>query len=390
MKSSKILSLGFAIMVFANTVFAQCDQFCTSIGKKKFFVTGVLDYTSLNWSINGNFGLAIVGPANQDTVEVNFAGASTGVDTLYVVALNSCGSADTQRFPISILKTPDPILSSHKNPTTCSGNDGNIVLSGLLKSTSYNVSFSYNAAFSTQSLTSDTSGNITIPNLSAGIYSSITVNLVSGLSSCTSAPIGPDTLKDPAAPVIVSSYKTNTTTCSGSEGTIVLKGLTNGTSYLVNYKKGSTLIVTTIVAAGDSVVITGLTAGVYDSINVTTSACTSGPALGPYTIVDPTPPSITSVIDSMPKTCLGMDGSISLLGLKASTSYIVNYAKDAVPVAPVTISSNASGVLIITGLGKGVYSNITVTLSNCVSNIVGPRTLVGPVPKVNSISLQCK
>lgn len=390
MKSSKILSLGFAMMIFANALFAQCDQFCTSIGKKKFFVTGVLDYTSLSWSVNGKFGLSIIGASNLDTVEVNFAAATTGVDTVYVVAINSCGSADTQRFPISILKTPDPIISSHKNPTTCSGSDGNIVLSGLLKSTSYNVSFSLNAAFTTQSLTSDTSGNITIPNLTAGIYSSITVNLVSGLSSCTSAPIGPDTLKDPALPVIVSSYKTNTTTCSGSEGTIVLKGLVNGTSYLVNYKKGSTLVVRTIVASGDSVVINGLTAGVYDSINVTTTACTSGPALGPYTIVDPTPPSITSVVDSMPKTCLGMDGSITLKGLVANTSYIVNYSKDAVPVAAVTITSNASGDLVISGLGKGVYSNITVTLSSCVSNIVGPRTLIGPVPKVNAIILQCK
>lgn len=85
-----------------------------------------------------------------------------------------------------------------------------------------------------------------------------------------------------------------------------------------------------------------------------------------------------------------MDGSITLKGLVANTSYIVNYSKDAVPVAAVTITSNASGDLVISGLGKGVYSNITVTLSSCVSNIVGPRTLIGPVPKVNAIILQCK
>ncbi|MBK7957836.1 MAG: hypothetical protein IPK03_06740 [Bacteroidetes bacterium] len=89
MKSSKILSLGFALMIFANALFAQCDQFCTSIGKKKFFVTGVLDYTSLSWSVNGKFGLSIIGASNLDTVEVNFAAATTGVDTVYVVAINS-------------------------------------------------------------------------------------------------------------------------------------------------------------------------------------------------------------------------------------------------------------------------------------------------------------
>jgi gliding motility-associated-like protein len=63
---------------------------------------------------------------------------------------------------------------------------------------------------------------------------------------------------------------------------------------------------------------------------------------------------------SNPTTCTGNEGTISISGLLASTSYEVSYNDDALAVGPNTVSSNASGVIVISGLNAGSYSNFVV------------------------------
>lgn len=568
MKNLRQIVLLVITLFSASSIFAQCSNFCTSIGTKKFYFAGATDYTSKTWSISGNTGMTIIGSNTGDTLEVSFAAANTGVDTVMLVFSNACASAPVQKFPVNILKTPAPTMFAKNPTTTCGGGDGSFVLGGLLANTLYDVFYTKLGVTSSVAVTTDALGRLTISNLSAGIYTNINVRLTTTFA-CTSAGLD-DTIKDPAIPVITSKTKSNPTTCGGSEGTITLKGLTAGVNYTVAYKKGSVSIVTNIVAslAGD-VVITGLTAGIYDSITVTSvackssiatpnpdtlvdpnppviassykvdpttcggtqgsivlkgltngniyrvdyikngvpvnlnitavgdsvvignlgqgtytgitvtfTACTSSPAIGPITLSDPAlpviatntftnpttcggsegtitlggmtngttymvkylkdgladsvsllasansvvitglkkgiysnitvtssactslptfsdtlrdpnPPVITAVSDSMTKTCPGADGKIVLSGLNPTSTYIVNYIK-VTPQGPFNIVANAAGDVIIGGLTTGVYSNITVTLNNCVSNVVGPRTILGPAPNVNSLIIQCK
>lgn len=568
MKKQKQILLAIGLLFGAVSVYAQCSNFCTSTGTKKFYFTGATDYTAITWSISGNTGMTIIGSNTTDTLEVSFSAANSGVDTVMLVLNNACSPTQKQKFPVNILKTPSPILFAKNATTTCGGSDGSFVFTGLLANTVYDVSFTKLGITSSLAITSDTAGKLIIANLSAGIYTNINVKLTTSFA-CTSASFN-DTIKDPAIPVITSKTKSNPTTCGGTEGTITLKGLTPGVNYAVSYKKAGVFIVTNIMAslAGD-VVITGLSAGIYDSISVnsvgckslianpnpdtllnpnppiiassykidpitcggsqgaivlkglmngniyrvdftrngvplnanytavgdsitigglgqgtytgitvTFANCTSSPAIGPITLSDPTLPTITSntfinpttcggsegaitlggmingltyrvrflkdgvpdsvdvlasansvvisglkkgiyanitvtsaactslptfndtlrdpnppvisaVSDSMTKTCLGADGKIVLSGLNANTTYSVNYSKGT-PQGPINIVANAAGDVIISGLTTGVYSNITVTQNNCISNVVGPRTIIGPAPNINSLIIQCK
>ncbi|KAB1156527.1 gliding motility-associated C-terminal domain-containing protein [Flavobacterium luteum] len=79
-----------------------------------------------------------------------------------------------------------------------------------------------------------------------------------------------------------------------------------------------------------------------------------------------------------PSTCSGSEGTISISALLASTSYEVSYNDDAVAEGPITISSDASGVIVISGLNAGSYSNFVVkaTCGSYTNNT--PIVLINP------------
>ena len=63
-------------------------------------------------------------------------------------------------------------------------------------------------------------------------------------------------------------------------------------------------------------------------------------------------------------SCGASDGIITIEGLDPSTSYNVTYLDDGTPVS-VTLTSNASGDIIITGLNAGNYTNIVTNFPGC-------------------------
>jgi len=85
------------------------------------------------------------------------------------------------------------------------------------------------------------------------------------------------------------------------------------------------------------------------------------------------------------------DGTITLNGLYASTSFIISYNLGGIPQGPVTVTTNASGSATLTGLCAGTYSNITAAIATapgaCVTPPVGPFTITPPpTPTLNLIS----
>ncbi|KGO97470.1 hypothetical protein Q767_02430, partial [Flavobacterium enshiense DK69] len=71
-------------------------------------------------------------------------------------------------------------------------------------------------------------------------------------------------------------------------------------------------------------------------------------------------------------TCGGSNGSITIDGLNPNTSYVVNYSDDGTPIS-VTLTSNAAGQIIISGLNAGNYTNIITNFPGCAaafSNVV--------------------
>jgi hypothetical protein len=62
--------------------------------------------------------------------------------------------------------------------------------------------------------------------------------------------------------------------------------------------------------------------------------------------------------------CGASNGSITIAGLDPSNSYDITYSDDGMPVA-VTLTSNAAGQVVITGLNGGSYTNILTNFPGC-------------------------
>lgn len=121
---------------------------------------------------------------------------------------------------------------------------------------------------------------------------------------------------------------------------------------------------------------TGLYAGTY-SVTVTdavgcTHVSTATINDGPITI-------ITITGHTNPTTCGGNEGTITISGLVPSTSFTITYLFNGVPQSQ-TLTASGTGVVILTGLRQGIYSNIGVVTTHCPYNVAGPITLIDPAP----------
>ncbi|WP_164490064.1 LamG-like jellyroll fold domain-containing protein [Runella sp. SP2] len=93
--------------------------------------------------------------------------------------------------------------------------------------------------------------------------------------------------------------------------------------------------------------------------------------MGAYEYQSASPAAITpSVSITHPTTCGGGNGSIVLGGFLNATTYSVTYKKNNVEVAAANFTSNGSGVITLTGLSAGNYTEIVATYRACVSNAV--------------------
>ncbi len=94
--------------------------------------------------------------------------------------------------------------------------------------------------------------------------------------------------------------------------------------------------------------------------------------------------SALSSIVSNPTTCGGTQGTITISGLAANTSYSLTYNFGTTAVGPLAITSAITGEIIISGLTAGTYSNINLTANGCSFPITAPVILQDPnLPVVN-------
>jgi gliding motility-associated-like protein len=89
-------------------------------------------------------------------------------------------------------------------------------------------------------------------------------------------------------------------------------------------------------------------------------------------------PTISGVFTN-PLTCNGNSGTITLSGFKPLSNYAIYYEKDGV-LSNLNLTANGSGNIIIINLTKGIYDKIETRLTGCISNRIGPFTLVDPTP----------
>ncbi|MCE3279505.1 MAG: Protein of unknown function precursor [Bacteroidetes bacterium] len=312
---------------------------------------------------------AMVSDASGNII-INGLSAGNYIDM--IVSLLGCSSTNAGPFVLTSPAAPSFSVTS-SDPTTCGGTDGSLTLSGLVANTSYDVTYSNGTTVGPVSMTSDGSGNITISGLSQGSYN----NVIVATGSCNTTVTGPFTLSDPSVPTYTVT-SSNPTTCSGTDGSITLSGLIATTSYSVTYTNGSTVTgpVNMTSDATGNIVISGLSQGIYSNLIVNLVGC-NGTDAGPYILTDPSAPVFT-ITPSNPTTCGGLDGTLTLSGLSASTSYNLGYLDGVTVVGPTLMTTDASGNIVITGLSSGTYSNIVVSLAGCTSTNAGPFVLTTP------------
>jgi gliding motility-associated-like protein len=281
--------------------------------------------------------------------------------------LNGCVSAAGNTPTVVIKETPSISSSNTTNPTSCATATGSITLNGLSANTLYTVSYLKNGSSTIVGISANATGVLIINNLTSGSYTNVVVTL----NGCTSSAVGPFILSDPnppATPVATS----NTPLCNGN--TLNLSATSTTTGVTFNWT-GPNGFVSTL-ASPSIPNVTAIASGTYN-VTATLNSCTSAPF--PVTVVVNNTPVISNISSINPPNCSASTGSISLSGLLANTSYAVNYNKNAVG-QTATITTNASGVLIIPALTAGNYDNIFVTLGICPSNSMGPITLTDPPP----------
>ena len=313
--------------------------------------------TSGTWT-SSNPSIATIDPA---------MGIVTGLSTGTVVITYAISAGCFSIFPMPVF--PSPVISSitSSDPTSCISLDGSITLNGLIGGAIYTVDYLFNGTPVTANITTNGAGQVIITGLNGGTYTNIYV--ISSFGCVSNTVTGPFLLNfppTPATPVV----NNNGPICAGDVLNLTATCSTPGVTYSWTGPGGFISDLQNPVIAPTNTT----NAGAY-LVTATALGCPSSPS-ATVVVIHPLP-FISNVSYTDPSVCFGADGTIILSGLISGVSYSVNYTSIAGP-QTATIIADASGNVIISGLTSGTYSNINMSSFGCVSNSVGPVTLIDP------------
>ena len=334
--------------------------------------TGTITLTGLNpstsyavsYSYNGG-GTTTVNITSSASGNVVITNLVSGSYSNVTVTLANCPSLPVGPFSLSDPNPPTTPVATGSSPV-CSGGTINLFSSAAPVGASY--TWSGPGGFT------NTVQNPVINNaaMTAGGTYSVTVTL----NSCTSAAgtVNIVVNQTPAVPTAGS----NTPVCSGSTLNLNANSSTAGVSYTWS---GPNSFASSL--QNPSITNVTTAAGGSYSVTATLGTCTSG-AQTTNVVINATPV-IGLVQISNPTNCATATGSLTINGLLNTTTYQVNYTQNGTPVS-VSLASNGTGQVVISGLTSGVYNNIIVTVNNCPSAPAGPFTLSDPNPPATPVA----
>lgn len=283
--------------------------------------------------------------------------------------LNGCTSNIICSALLSEPEIPSISLGIPIQPIICGGTGSVVLSSSLLAIEDYEVSYyDGSGTVGPTTISSNILGVIEIAGLAAGTYSNIEITK----DGCeVGLLMDRVTIYDGLLPSTVSLGLVTQPSCAGNDGSIVLQGLLPATAYDVSYERedGSLVSVALSTAiAGTTLTLSSLPEGVYRNIRVTgPGGCVSTPLSDVNLYNLPTVALVTAI---SPLNCLVPDGSISINGLVPSQTYDVNYELDGVSQSAVSLTADVSGLITLSNLGGGVYTDLYVTQGTCQSNIL--------------------
>ncbi|MCH2235298.1 MAG: T9SS type A sorting domain-containing protein [Crocinitomicaceae bacterium] len=325
----------------------------------------LVDY-SIDYDLDGSPAttLSITTDGSGDYI---ISSLSAGNYDNWSITKTSTGCTGTNPTMVTLSDPSSPAYSvSGTDPTTCAGTDGEVNITGLLPSTTYDIDYDKDGTPVTTltGSTTDASGEYTITGLNAANYDNWSITETA--TACTGFNPTNVTLTEPSSPTLGHStgLTSDPTTCGGTEGQICLIGMSVFTTYDVTFDKdgiGDTFSGTT--DGNGFLFMTGLSAGTYNNFEVThTITLCSDTYTTDVVLSDPASPTFTGGGSTDPSTCGLADGTITVTGLSALYTYSVSYdIAGTGTVSAGSIAADGTGNLIITGLGAGTYDSVAVT-----------------------------
>ncbi len=409
-------TLTYPIVVVVNglpTVGAGADQSVCEGTAVTLSGSGAVSYTWDNSVIDGSPFTPLVG---------SIVYTVTGTDA------NNCQNTDMATVTVNA----NPAFSYGHDDVTCNGlNDGTLNLNGLGASQSFDVYYDLGSTVGPLNLSSDTFGDLIVPSLGPGSYTNIQVVDANG---CSFSVPGPEVIIEPS--VLTSNPLSDQFICDGDNATLNGSGAGGSPTYSYNWDNsvvdgvpfspsvgtvtynltitdanGCTALdnvditvyalpvvdagVDQTVCDGTPVTLNGSGASTYIWDNGVTDGSPFTPTVGSlvYTVTGTDGNScqntdiVTVTVNANPSfsvsttntTCFGInDGSLTLTGVPGGLNYDVYYDLGST-VGPLNLSASGGGDIIVTGLGAGSYTNITVIdASGCSGIHGGPEVITQP------------
>ena len=287
--------------------------------------------------------------------------------------------------PVTLTVPPFTMRAlTYTNPDYCGICNGTITLYGLHPGQLDTINYTYNGVAQPpviQLIPADSM--VVITGLCAGLYNNFVAN-TGGV--CVSNTLGPANLTVPPFTMRALSF-TNPDYCGICNGTITLYGLHPGQLDTVNYTYNGVAQppVIQVIPADSTIHLTGLCFGTYNNFVANTGGVCVSNTLGPADLVVP-PFTVRTDVYTNPTKCGFCDGTIKLFGLHPGQTDTITYTFNGAPQSAGAYLIGADSTVTLPGLCEGIYANIVANTGGvCVSNALGPDTLVAP-PIIDSFT----
>ncbi len=415
---SQVVITGLCAGTYANFV-AHTAGVCVSntLGPVTLtvppFTIRALSHTNPDYCgiCNGTITIYGVHPGETDSITYTLGGVAqpplvvtVGADSLVhltglcagtydnFIARNSGVCVSNALGPVTLTVPPFTMRAlTSTNPDYCGICNGSITLFGLHPGEIDSISYTIGGIAQppiVQLIGVDSTIHLT--GLCAGTYANF-IARTAGV--CVSNTLGPVDLTVPPFTIRALS-SVNPVYCGICNGSITIYGIHPGQLDTINFTKDgiAQAPIIQLIPADSMVILSGLCQGTYANFIAKTAGICVSNSLGPVDLTVP-PFAVRSLTYTNPTKCGFCDGTATLHGLYPGQNDTLNYTFNGVAQAPVIRVIGLDSTIVLTGLCEGTYADFIVhTAGICVSNTLGPVTLVAPpiIPGYNfNIHLGC-
>jgi gliding motility-associated-like protein len=299
-------------------------------------------------NLNGNQAY-YTGPNGTGSV---MSGSISTSQTIYIYASTPGGCSDQETFTVTI----NPLPTITGTLTVCVGSTTQLTGSGTANATTpWTSSTSVNATVSSTGLVSGLSvGSTTITYMDNNGCQKTAIVTVNSLPTFTATPTDP-------------------TLCNGTNGSILLTGLQNSTSYTYSLNGAAAVAVTT--TASGQATISSLGAGTYTlTVTLVSTGCIS--ATQTVSLTNPGAPNVNDITDQV--LCGGSYTLPVITGtnLSGNQSYYTGTNGTGTPIAEGTVISASQTIYIYASTPGGCSDQETFSVTiNALPTITGTLTV---------------